>query len=79
MVDILECKRGTYGSECKHNCSRHCFNDLACNRTNGICDMGCKAGYKGQKCDTGFILTYYTSFITVFIKLLVHESDEVKP
>lgn len=28
---------------------------------------------------TQVLFFYYTSFITVFIKRLVHESDEVKP
>lgn len=57
-MNISECQTGTFGPECKYNCSGHCSG--VCNRTNGGCDMGCKPGYTGQKCDTGSIPSYFT-------------------
>lgn len=50
---FLECPIGTFGSDCGHNCSGHCIDDIPCNRTTGRCDSGCKPGYTGELCDTG--------------------------
>ncbi|XP_062579125.1 multiple epidermal growth factor-like domains protein 10 [Saccostrea cucullata] len=45
------CASGTFGPDCKYNCSRHCLNDSVCNSITGKCDKGCKPGYMGEQCN----------------------------
>lgn len=44
-----------YGSGCLKNCSEHCLHADKCNKATGICDAGCKPGYKGELCDKGLV------------------------
>ncbi|XP_062579019.1 multiple epidermal growth factor-like domains protein 10 [Saccostrea cucullata] len=34
------------------NCSINCLYAEGCNTTSGVCQKGCRAGWKGLKCDT---------------------------
>ncbi|XP_061196040.1 uncharacterized protein LOC133204332 [Saccostrea echinata] len=61
---VSGCVSGTFGTDCKNNCSGHCLNDFICNRTTGQCDYGCKPGYKGELCNNG---NYFQSNETVTI------------
>lgn len=54
---VSECSTGRFGPDCVYNCSGHCMDDVTCNRTTGRCDTGCKAGYTGELCDTGLIIS----------------------
>ena len=46
---FIECDAGTFGKDCKSNCSSNC-NRGTCERVNGKCFGGCKPGYMGNKC-----------------------------
>lgn len=47
------CDDGTYGHDCKNNCSGHCMNGSQCNKLTGHCDRGCNPGYTGSDCSRG--------------------------
>lgn len=42
-----------YGLGCLKKCSEYCLYDDKCNKIIGMCDVGCKVGYKGVLCDIG--------------------------
>ncbi|XP_056002460.1 receptor-type tyrosine-protein phosphatase alpha-like isoform X2 [Ostrea edulis] len=48
---IKECD-GSYGINCQHECSNNCINNT-CDKINGSCTSGCKASFRGTKCDQG--------------------------
>ena len=50
-------KNGYYGKDCNITCPQNC-QDNRCNIKNGTC-LGCSVGYKGQKCEQGYIFIYY--------------------
>ena len=47
---FIGCDAGTYGVDCKNNCSSNCKNGT-CHHVNGRCIYGCKPGYIDDKCD----------------------------
>ncbi|XP_041348062.1 scavenger receptor class F member 1-like [Gigantopelta aegis] len=50
--DMPACKSGQYGQNCANECG-HCLNgESECNKTNGHCSTGCKAGWKNNACKT---------------------------
>lgn len=51
----LECLIGIYGLGCLDSCIGYCLNDKVCNIIIGRCDVGCKFGYMGEKCDIGIL------------------------
>ena len=53
-VFVLVCDDGTFGYDCKNNCSGNCMNDSPCNTQTGHCDRGCKPGYTTENCSEGF-------------------------
>ena len=44
------CPVDWYGDYCSERCGANC-ND--CNKSNGICDFGCYAGWQGDLCKKG--------------------------
>jgi len=58
----VACVDGTYGQECKHNCSGNCDNDT-CYVVSGLCVSGCRKGWIGPFCQqrkfTGIIISTY--------------------
>ena len=53
-LHFIVCSNGFYGDGCKERCSANCQSDATCNHKSGACEGGnCKAGYQGEKCDTG--------------------------
>lgn len=46
------CDDGEWGSNCAQTCG-NCNNTDICNKINGDCPNGCKAGWKTSKCDKG--------------------------
>lgn len=46
---IIECKKGTFGSECERTCGK-CLNMTHCHQVNGTCLHGCELGYQGHRC-----------------------------
>ena len=50
---ILECKYGTWGTNCSELCSANCLNNM-CNNSDGYCQ--CMPGFKGPpSCQTSNI------------------------
>lgn len=56
FVYVLECPPGSYGENCGYTCSNNCYMDNVCNRFNGQCELGCKAGWTGISCDQGKVI-----------------------
>lgn len=54
LVFILlpDCSRGYFGEECAGKCSDKCY---GCNNINGVCDSGCRPGWRGDYCHEGLI------------------------
>lgn len=48
-----ECPRGYFGDECSEKCSDNCY---GCNNINGVCDSGCKPGWRGGFCHEGLFI-----------------------
>lgn len=46
---LVECRPGSYGSNCSLNCSSYCENK-ACDRSSGECLYGCTPGYQKPDC-----------------------------
>jgi hypothetical protein len=55
---LSECRSGSFGTECRRNCSTTCKN-VACNHTNGYCIGGCEDGYQGLMCERSKSLKLY--------------------
>lgn len=53
MISLSACPRGTYGQNCKNQCS--CGKNFVCDHVTGKCV--CKTGMKGRKCKKGKLLT----------------------
>lgn len=54
---FIECTDGWYGLNCTQKCDGHCRDDTACNHMTGMCEGGCDAGWTGNLCDKGNVLT----------------------
>lgn len=52
LYDYSECDDGFFGPNCIEKCNTTCRN---CNKTSGICDKGCKPGWKGLYCQDGIL------------------------
>lgn len=50
---ISDCPRGYFGMECAGKCSDKCH---GCNHINGLCDSGCKPGWRGDYCHEGLFI-----------------------
>lgn len=48
------CPSGWYGRNCSQQCGQHCI--PSCDRFTGVCELGCKPGWKGQFCETSNFL-----------------------
>lgn len=62
---ITECNDGTFGYDCKNNCSGHCSNNNPCIKQTGHCNGGCKSGYTNVFCDESkyYITTLYSTHL----------------
>lgn len=49
-----ECNDGYFGPNCIEPCNVTC---RSCNKTSGICDKGCKPGWRGLYCQEGMFLS----------------------
>lgn len=47
---IKECDENYFGLNCKEECNVTC---KSCNKSTGVCDNGCYAGWEGEFCETG--------------------------
>lgn len=53
MFDLyfyLECDDGYFGPNCIEPCNATC---RSCNKSSGVCDNGCKPGWRGLYCQEG--------------------------
>lgn len=50
---IPDCPRGYFGEECASKCSDKCY---GCNNINGVCESGCKPGWRGEYCHEGLVI-----------------------
>lgn len=57
VVDFVECADGFYNKNCSGICGV-CVNDEVCEKTNGICENGCKTNFQGPLCQ-GILPTTY--------------------
>ena len=55
----VECPQNTFGQNCQHNCSIHCFSSGMCDPVKGYCLGGCRTGWKNAQCDQGQIWHYF--------------------
>lgn len=46
---FVECSDGYFGPNCREACNETC---KSCNKTSGVCEYGCKPGWKGDFCET---------------------------
>lgn len=46
----IACPYGLFGQNCTGKCNDTC---TGCNNINGLCDRGCRPGWKGDYCDIG--------------------------
>lgn len=54
IIVVLGCpRRGYYSINCNIPCPEHCLSD--CHIETGTCH-GCKPGYQGDQCETGYVL-----------------------
>lgn len=49
FFSLLECRPGSYGSNCSSSCSLYC-KEKACDRYSGECLYGCTPGYQKPYC-----------------------------
>lgn len=49
----VECKANYFGPNCIEMCNSTC---KSCNRTTGICDLGCHPGWKGLFCHESMVI-----------------------
>lgn len=56
-MDFVECADGFYNKNCSGICGA-CVNDEVCEKTNGICENGCKTNFQGPLCQ-GILPTTY--------------------
>lgn len=47
---IKECDENYFGLNCKEQCNATC---KSCNKSTGVCDNGCYAGWEGEFCEKG--------------------------
>ena len=52
----------SFGKGCRYPCSKHCLNKT-CHESNGNCVYGCEMGFYGDKCDKGWFLNLYITFL----------------
>ncbi|KAK6990664.1 multiple epidermal growth factor-like domains protein 10, partial [Biomphalaria glabrata] len=45
-----ECQEGTWGDNCSNTCSFNCHTNCKCDKTNGVCQDGCKPGFQMPTC-----------------------------
>lgn len=64
MVFYLECDENFFGINCKEQCYTNC---VGCNKKTGVCDTGCKPGWKGMSCQESKI---YYGFIYTKLKMI---------
>lgn len=57
-MDFVECADGFYNKNCSGICGV-CVNDEVCEKTNGICENGCKTNFQGPLCQ-GILPTTYS-------------------
>jgi hypothetical protein len=62
---LLECSRGQYGFNCKKTCSN--CKDQTCSPVTGVCNDGCIAGWKSDKCNQG--IKFCTQYINVLFSM----------
>lgn len=47
---MKECDDNYFGLNCKEQCNVTC---KSCNKSTGVCDNGCYAGWEGEFCEKG--------------------------
>ena len=47
LNNFIACYHGLYGLHCTQTCNDKCD---GCNNVNGVCDRGCKPGWRGDYC-----------------------------
>ena len=57
-----ECPEGSFGQNCRQNCSIHCLISGKCDKIKGYCIGGCQTGWKNLQCDEGKIKKYLVKF-----------------
>lgn len=67
IVFHLECDDYFFGINCKQQCNPNCD---GCNKKTGVCDTGCKPGWKGISCQES--KTSYESLINNLNDLAAH-------
>ena len=59
----LDCPKGYYGPNCTLKCNDNCD---GCNNVDGVCNRGCKPGWKGDDCGEGKVSTKSILIVTLF-------------
>ena len=65
---LLACPNGSYGQDCTLTCNDKCD---GCNNVNGVCDRGCKPGWKGDNCEQRNVFNSYYDLISSRHAMLV--------
>lgn len=50
---MKECDENYFGLNCKEQCNATC---KSCNKSTGVCDNGCYAGWEGEFCEKGILI-----------------------
>lgn len=59
FIFVLECDVNYFGINCREMCNVMCKD---CNRIIGICDIGCKFGWRDIYCYKGIFFNIYVKF-----------------
>lgn len=71
----------SYGENCQHPCSQHCYNKN-CDRFNGSCLTGCMDGFYGKRCDKGkqelkFCFNFRIAWNILFVNNSINLVDSI--
>ena len=61
---VLACANGTYGVDCKENCTCNTNHSSSCDIVTGSCS--CQSGFQLPNCDTGRYLMQYPYIIILY-------------
>lgn len=58
-IPFSECNDGYFGPNCIESCKTTC---KSCNKMSGICNNGCKPGWRGIYCQEGDLMYFRSQF-----------------
>lgn len=74
-----ECPEGKFGEECLKTCA--CPGGIDCDKVNGLCYYGCKAGFSGEhcekrKCNIMFAFLFLSNVVKAFYCLTTGQVEK---